>query len=327
MSLLLLIVLFFVLVAEFINGWTDAPNAVATVISTRVLAPHKAVLIASVLNAAGAFSGTAVATTIGKGIVNIESINVYTILAALISIVIWGVLSAHYSIPISKSHALIAGLSGAALAEAGPHVLLWAGWKKVLWGLVFSGFFGFCGSLLLAKMVTCCFAGSSPAKAGRLFSYLQIVSSGLMAFEHGSNDGQKFIGIFTLTLFLGGILPKFQVMWWVILICAITMGLGTMIGGKKLIKEIGMKMVDLKPWQGFCAETSAGLTISLASHLGVPMSTTHVVTTSIMGVGASRGLGCVRWDIVQRIVTAWMLTFPICGTISFITALIIKHIR
>ncbi|KJU87399.1 Phosphate transporter [Candidatus Magnetobacterium bavaricum] len=319
--------LFFVLAAEFINGWTDAPNAVATVISTRVLSPYSAIVIASVLNTAGAFAGTAVATTIGKGIVNIDSINVFTILAALISIVIWGILSAHYSIPISKSHALIAGLAGAALAEAGPHVLLWAGWKKVLMGLVFSGLFGFVGSLVLAKVVTRGFAGSSPVKAGRIFSYMQIASSGLMAFEHGSNDGQKFIGIFTLTLVLGGVLPEFRIMWWVILICALTMGMGTMVGGKKLIKEIGMKMVDLKPWQGFCAETSAGLTISLASHLGIPMSTTHVVTTSIMGVGASRGMGNVRWDIVQRIVTAWMLTFPICGTISFIIALILKHIR
>ncbi|MBF0564853.1 MAG: inorganic phosphate transporter [Nitrospirae bacterium] len=326
MDPLLIIVLFFVLSAEFINGWTDAPNAVATVISTRVLPPHKAIIIATVLNALGAFSGTAVATTIGKGIVDIGSINIMTILAALLSIVVWGIASAHFSLPISKSHALVAGLAGAALATAGPHALLWAGWKKVLIGLGFSCILGFIASLMIGKFIVWRFSGSPPARTGRLFSYLQIFSSGLMAFEHGSNDGQKFIGVFTMTLVLGGFLPVFEVKWWVILICAITMGLGTMIGGKKLIRQIGMKMVHLKPWQGFSAETSAGITISIASHFGIPLSTTHVVATSIMGVGASRRFSAVRWDIVQKIVTAWVLTFPICGTLSFIIAMILKHI-
>jgi PiT family inorganic phosphate transporter len=320
----LLIVLFLVLAAEFVNGWTDAPNAIATVVSTRVLSPKRAVLLATLLNIAGALFGTAVAATIGKSIVELSAIQLDTIAAALVSIVVWSSINAMWGIPTSESHALVAGLAGATLATAGPDALLWAGWQKVIVGLVFSSAIGFALSLLLARFVVVRFASSPPTRANVWFSRLQIASAGFMAFNHGSNDGQKFIGVFAMALVLGGVYSSFTVPVWVILLCAGTMGVGTMVGGWRIIKKVGMSMVDLKPWQGFCAETAAGSTIMVASHFGVPLSTTHTITMAIAGVGASRRFDSVRWDIAREIVLAWVLTFPVCGAIGFIVALLIR---
>ncbi len=325
MDITLLLVLLAVLSAEFVNGWTDAPNAIATVVSTRALSPRKAILMATILNILGALSGTAVALTIGKGIVESSVINLPTVGAAVLAVVIWSSLAAKFGIPTSESHALVSGLAGAALATAGPEALIWTGWKKVFWGLALSSLMGFLGSLALAKLVKFLFSSAPSSKTGKTFSRLQIVSAGLMAFNHGSNDGQKFIGVFSLALVLGGVLPTFSVPVWVVLLCALTMGLGTSIGGWKIIKEMGMRMVDLRPWQGFCAETAAGLTIFMASHFGIPLSTTHTITTSIMGVGASRRFSAVRWDIVGKVVFAWVLTFPVCGGIAFLISFLVKH--
>ncbi|MFH1236686.1 MAG: inorganic phosphate transporter [Parcubacteria group bacterium] len=321
----LLVVLLLVLGAEFVNGWTDAPNAIATVVSTRVLAPRHAVLLATVFNIIGTLFGTAVAATIGKGIVVLSAINLETIAAALIGIIVWSSINAKWGIPTSESHALVAGLAGATLATAGPEALLWIGWKKVLIGLALSSVGGFVASLLIARFIVAKFASSLPTKTCTWFSRLQIISAGFMAFNHGSNDGQKFIGVFTMALVLGGVYAEFTVPLWVVFLCAGTMGVGTMVGGWKIIKKVGMSMVDLKPWQGFCAETAAGTTIMAASHFGIPLSTTHTITMSIAGVGASRRLDGVRWDIAKDIVWAWVLTFPVCGAIGFITALLIKQ--
>jgi PiT family inorganic phosphate transporter len=322
----LILVIILILGAEFVNGWTDAPNAIATVVSTKVLSPSRAVLLATSLNIIGAFCGTAVAATIGKNIVVLSAINLETIAAALVSIIIWSSINARWGIPTSESHALVAGLAGATLATAGPEALLWLGWKKVLIGLVFSSVVGFIGSLLIARLIIARFAGSAPTKTGVWFSRLQIVSAGFMAFNHGSNDGQKFIGVFAMTLVLGGVYAEFTVPFWVILLCAGTMGIGTMVGGWRIIKKVGMSMVDLKPWQGFCAETAAGATIMAASHFGIPLSTTHTITMSIAGVGASRRMDSVRWDIAKDIIWAWVLTFPVCGAIGFVVALLIKQL-
>jgi PiT family inorganic phosphate transporter len=313
-----------ILAAEFVNGWTDAPNAIATVVSTRVMRPHHAVFMAAVLNAAGAFAGTAVASTIGKGILRAEAIDVHTVGAAMMGIVLWSTAAWYYGLPTSESHGLVAGLAGAGLATAGPSVLLWDGWKKVLIGLVFSTFLGFGMAITLMIAILWVFRRSHPGTVRRLFARLQIFSAALMAFSHGSNDGQKFIGVFTLALMLGGVLPAFDVPWWVILLCAATMGLGTATGGWRIIKTMGLRLTKLEPVHGFAAETAAGITIQGAALLGIPLSTTHTISTAIMGVGASRRLSAVRWGVAGTIVLAWILTFPICGLIAYVTALLVR---
>jgi PiT family inorganic phosphate transporter len=316
-SLLLILVLALILVAEFVNGWTDSPNAIATVVSTRVLSPYQALLMGTVLNALGALSGTAVAATVGKDIVRPDVINLTTVGAAMVGIIFWSTLAWYYGLPTSESHALIAGLTGAALATAGPSSLLWSGWSKVLIGLLFSTFLGFFGGLFLMAMLYRALANSRPGTVRRTFGRLQILSAAFMAFSHGSNDGQKFIGVFTLALLLGGILPEFSVPIWVILLCAITMGVGTAVGGWRIVKTMGLRLTKLDPVHGFAAETAAALTIELATRLGIPLSTTHTINTAIIGVGATRRLSAVRWGVTLEIVSAWILTFPVCGLIGW----------
>jgi len=311
-------VLALILAAEFVNGWTDSPNAIATVVSTRVLSPYQAVIMATVLNAIGAMSGTAVAATVGKDIISADVINLTTVAAAMVAIILWSTLAWYYGLPTSESHALIASLTGAGLATAGPSSLLWTGWSKVLIGLVFSTFLGFFGGLLLMAILYRSLANSRPGTVRRTFGRLQILSAGFMAFSHGSNDGQKFIGVFTLALMLGGILPAFQVPIWVILLCAVTMGLGTAIGGWRIVKTMGLRLTKLEPVHGFAAETAAALTIELATRLGIPLSTTHTINTAIVGVGATRRFSAVRWGVTFDIVAAWILTFPVCGAIGWL---------
>jgi inorganic phosphate transporter, PiT family len=315
---LLIAVIGLILAAEFVNGWTDSPNAIATVVSTRVLSPYQAVIMATVLNAIGAMSGTAVAATIGQDIVKADIINLTTVGAAMVGIIFWSTLAWYYGLPTSESHALIAGLTGAALATAGPSSLVWSGWSKVLIGLLFSTFLGFFSGLMLMTLLYRTLASSRPGTVRRIFGRLQILSAGFMAFSHGSNDGQKFIGVFTLALLLGGILPEFHVPLWVIVLCAITMGLGTAVGGWRIVKTMGLRLTKLEPVHGFAAETGAALTIELATRLGIPLSTTHTINTAIIGVGATRRFSAVRWGVTLEIVSAWILTFPICGAIGWL---------
>ena len=311
-------VLLLILGAEFVNGWTDAPNAIATVISTRALTPLQAVMMASVLNLVGVFSGTAVAATIGKGIIDPDAVDLTTVGGAMVGIIVWSTLAARWGIPTSETHALVAGLAGAGLATAGPGVLVAEGWKKVGLGLVFSTFLGFLGGLLVITAIFWLFRKAVPGKVRGLFRWLQVFSSGFMAFSHGSNDGQKFMGAFTLALVLGNVLPSFQIPLWVILLCAAVMALGTMTGGWRIIKTMGMRLTKLETHQGFAAELAAASTITLASRLGIPLSTTHTISTAIVGVGSVRGLSAVRWGVTAQLVTAWILTFPICALISFL---------
>ena len=315
---LLIVVIGLILAAEFVNGWTDSPNAIATVVSTRVLSPYQAVIMATVLNAVGAMSGTAVAATIGQDIVRADVINLTTVGAAMVGIIFWSTLAWYYGMPTSESHALIAGLTGAGLATAGPSSLVWSGWSKVLIGLFFSTFLGFFSGLLIMTLLYRVLANSRPGTVRRIFGRLQILSAAFMAFSHGSNDGQKFIGVFVLALLLGGILPEFHVPLWVILLCAITMGVGTAVGGWRIVKTMGLRLTKLEPVHGFAAETGAALTIELATRLGIPLSTTHTINTAIIGVGATRRFSAVRWGVTLEIVSAWILTFPICGAIGWL---------
>lgn len=316
--------LLLILAAEFVNGWTDAPNAIATVVSTRVMKPTHAVLMAAALNAAGAFAGLEVASTIGKGIIRADLVDIQTVGAAMMGIVVWSTVAWYYGLPTSESHGLVAGLTGAGLAAAGPDALLWEGWRKVLVGLLFSSFLGFFFGLAFMIAILWACRRWTPRAVKRLFGRLQIVSAAFMAFSHGSNDGQKFIGVFTLALVLGGILPAFAVPAWVILLCATVMGLGTAVGGWRIIRTMGLRLTKLEPVHGFAAETSAGLTIMVAGAFGVPLSTTHTISTTIMGVGSTRGLSAVKWGVAGSIVTAWILTFPVCGLIAYLTTLAVR---
>lgn len=323
----LIAVLVLILGAEFVNGWTDAPNAIATVVSTRILSPRNAVLVATLLNIIGAFFGSAVASTIGKGIIRTEAVDLVTVGAAMIAIIIWSTTAWYFGIPTSESHALIAGLSGAALATAGPSVLLWSGWLKVLTGLLYSTLFGTLGGFFLATAIQKIFASRiSPANGKKFFGKMQMLSAAYMAFGHGSNDGQKFIGAFSLALLLGGVTTSFSVPFWVIILCAIVMGIGTSVGGMRIIKTMGHKMMKIETYQGFSAETSAASTILLASYTGIPLSTTHTINTSLIGVGVAKRTRAVRWGVVSEIVLAWILTFPVCGALAYVFAFIFHSI-
>ena len=314
----LILVLLLILGAEFVNGWTDAPNAIATVVSTRALSPMQAVVMAGALNFAGVLSGTAVATTIAKDIIDPSVVDLATVGGAMVGIIIWSSVAALYGIPTSETHALLAGLAGAGMATAGPGVLVWEGWRKALLGLFFSSFLGFGGGILMISLVYRFFRRSSPARIKGLFRYLQIFSSAFMAFGHGSNDGQKFMGAFTLALFLAGGAQGLTIPFWVMLLCAVVMFFGTISGGWRIIRTLGMRVTKLETHQGFAAETAAATTIQIASALAIPVSTTHTISTAIMGVGAARRASAVRWGVTGDIVTAWIVTFPVCGFISWL---------
>ena len=244
--------LLLILAAEFVNGWTDAPNAIATVVSTRVMKPGHAVIMAAVLNLAGTFAGTAVAATIGKGIINPDLVDIQTIGAAVMGIVVWSTIAWYYGLPTSESHGLVAGLAGAGLATAGWDALLWEGWKKVLIGIFFSSFMGFFIGLFFMIGILWVVRRWAPGTVKSVFGKLQILSAAFMAFSHGSNDGQKFMGVFTLALILGGALPKpegdaFPIPFWVILMCAVTMAVGTATGGWRIIKTMGLRLTEARP--------------------------------------------------------------------------------
>lgn len=328
MSIALIVVLILVLAAEFANGLTDAPNAIATVVSTRVLSPRKAVIMASVMEISGAVittvTGTAVAATIGKGIVQPGAIGLHTVAAALLTILIWTALAWRLGLPTSKTHEMVAGLAGAGLATAGPSVLLWEGWEKVLIGLVLAIVIGFVFGFGLMSIIYRIFNRFNLFSIRKTFGRLQILSSAFMAFSHGTNDGQKFMGIFTLALMLAGVIPEFKVPIWVILLCGVVMGSGTIMGGWRIIKTMGFKLTRLEPVNGFTAETSAGLAIVLSSMAGVPISTTHTINAAIMGVGSTRRFSAVRWGITRRIVATWLLTFPACGIMGYLFTLLIQ---
>lgn len=322
-----LILIFLLAIAfDFVNGWTDACNSIATVISTRVLSPQVAVLMAAFFNLVGALAGTAVAVTIGKGLVTSDSINLFTIAMALISVIIWSSVATIFGLPTSESHGLMAGLAGAGIATAGTKILIWTGWRKVLLGLIFAPLFGFTIGLLFMVILLWAFRRFTPSAVGGIFRKFQIASAAFMAFSHGSNDAQKTMGIMTLALAIHFRWTTFHVPLWIILLSAITMGLGTAFGGWRVIRTMGMRITKLEPIHGFAAETSAALVITAASRIGMPLSTTHVIASGIMGVGATKRLSAVRWGVARNIVLAWILTFPICGAISWILTTIARHL-
>ncbi|HYW90585.1 MAG TPA: inorganic phosphate transporter [Chloroflexota bacterium] len=305
---------------DFINGFHDTANAIATVVATRVLSPLRAVLMAGVLNFVGALSGTAVATTVGKGIIPPELATQTLVASALVAAIIWNLLTWYYGLPSSSSHALIFSLVGAGVASAGWSAIQPSGLEKTFQGLAFSPVLGFTAAFMVMVGLLNLFARAFPATVTRIFGRAQLLSSAYMAFSHGSNDAQKTMGVITMALasylHWGG--TDWAVPLWVILAAAISMGLGTSIGGWRIIRTMGLRVVQLRPIDGFAAETAAATVIEAASRLGVPVSTTHTISSAIMGVGSTRRLSAVRWGIAGQIVMAWVLTIPACFLIAWI---------
>lgn len=311
-------VFFLALVFEFVNGWTDAPNSIATVVSTRVLRPMHAVVMAAGLNLAGAIlTGTAVAKVISEGIIDPDVVSLPTIAGALLGASLWSILAQRFGIPTSESHGLVAGLIGAGVAVGGWDVVVSGGTGKVLFGLITSPTLGFVGGVALMVLLYWLLFKVRYAIVRATFGRAQLVSAGFMAFSHGSNDGQKTMGVIALVLYLSGRQQDLTIELWVILLAGVVMGIGTAVGGWRVVHTLGVKMTQLEPVQGFAAETAAAGVILTASRLGIPISTTHAISSAIMGVGATKRLSAVRWGVAGHIVAAWILTWPGCGAMAF----------
>jgi PiT family inorganic phosphate transporter len=321
---LLLCVIILAIIFDFINGFHDTANAIATSVSTRVLSPKVAVSMAAILNMVGALSGTAVAKTVGAGLVEVSCITQVTVISALVAAIVWDLTTWYLGLPTSSSHAILSGVVGAGIATAGTGVIIQKGVYKVLTGLILSPIIGFILSFFLMVFLLWLFGRSTPTLVSNLFGRLQILSAAYMAFSHGNNDAQKTMGIITMALISYHKLPEFHIPLWVIGICSTAMALGTAFGGWRVIKTLGMRLVHLRPIHGFAAETSAATVIEIASRIGLPLSTTHVISSTIMGVGASKRLSAVKWGVGGNIVLAWVLTLPVCATLAW---LICKGIR
>jgi PiT family inorganic phosphate transporter len=323
---LLLCVIVLAVIFDFINGFHDTANAIATSVSTRVLSPKVAVSMAAVLNMVGALTGTAVAKTVGAGLVEASCITQITIISALIAAIVWDILTWYLGLPTSSSHAILSGVVGAAIATAGTNVIIQKGVYKVLMGLIFSPLIGFILGFFLMLLLMWLFSRSTPSLVSNLFGRLQIISAAYMAFSHGSNDAQKTMGIITMALVSYYNLPEFHVPIWVIILCATAMAFGTTVGGWRIIKTLGIRLVHLKPINGFAAETSAATVIEIASRIGLPLSTTHVISSTIMGVGASKRLSAVKWIVGGNIILAWIITLPACSLLAWLICKVLNLI-
>ncbi len=326
----LLITVVLTLGVVLVNGWTDAPNAIATCVSTRSLSPKKAIVMAAVFNFLGVFVMTMVNKAVAETIYNMVDFRgnsgdaLIALCAALFAIVIWASAASYFGIPTSESHALIAGISGAAIAlQGGFGGINGNEWIKVLYGLVISTVMGLSLGFITTKIIELLCRRADRRKADEVFKKGQILGGAAMAFMHGAQDGQKFMGVFMLGMFLANgqsEVTSFEIPIWLMVLCSLVMALGTSIGGYRIIKTVGMGMVKLEKYQGFAADLAAALCLLVSSVAGIPVSTTHTKTTSIMGVGASKRLSAVNWGIVKEMVMAWVLTFPGCGLVGFLMA-------
>lgn len=326
----LLIVSVLTLGVILVNGWTDAPNAIATCVSTRAIGVRKAIVMAAICNLLGVLVMTAINASVAMTIYNMVDFGdnaheaMIALCAAMSAIVIWATAAWYFGIPTSESHALIAGLTGAAVAIHGNFGgVNWSEWSKVLWGLLLSTVLGFGLGFALSKLIAFLFRDRNRIRSDSFFSKSQVAGGAAMAFMHGAQDGQKFMAVFLLGAALANgqtEMAQFTVPLWLMLLCSLVMGLGTSIGGYRIIKSVGMDMVKLKPYQGFAADCAATLCLLLSSLTGVPVSTTHTKTTAIMGVGASKRLRNVNWSVVKDLIMTWVCTFPGCGLLGFLMA-------
>jgi PiT family inorganic phosphate transporter len=313
---LLLLTVILALLFDFSNGWHDCANAVATVVSTRVLSPLAAVLLAGALNVAGAFFSTAVAKMIGGGIVHAEAITNTVVAAAMGGAILWNLFTLLLGLPTSSSHALIGGLVGSAVAHGGWAVVQVKGLRAILEAMVLSPLFGFGIGFAIMVTVSWVFFRVPRGVATTVFSRLQLLSASFMAFSHGANDAQKVMGVITLSLVTSGQLTSSEVPTWVIVTCALAMGLGTTVGGWRIVRTLGMRIVKLEPVHGFAAETGAASVLLFTAYFGLPVSTTHAITSSILGVMSTRRLSAVRWGLTHKILSAWVFTLPGAGLLG-----------
>ena len=314
----LIAVILIALAFDFANGFNDAANAIATVVSTRVMSPLVAVTMAGVMNFLGALSGTAVAKAVGKGVVAPDSVTLVVVAGGVAAAAAWVFLASRMGLPVSGSHSLIAGVAGAGIAHGGTGVLVGSGIMKIVLGLAFSPLLGLTGGFAIMLTIYWVFRHVSPAMVTSVFSKLQIGTAAAMAFSHGSNDAQKTMGIITLALFVSRAynLETFEIPFWVILLSASVMALGTYFGGSRVIRTLGVRIITMRPVHGFAAESAAATVIEVATRIGIPVSTTHVITSTILGMGSTRRISAVRWGVAKGIVYAWVLTFPICGVLG-----------
>ena len=316
------------LVFDFLNGFHDAANSIATVVSTRVMSPKAAVIWAAFFNFVALFVfGLGVAKTLGKGMIDIQVVTVEVVLAGLLGAIFWNLVTWYYGIPVSSSHALIGGYAGAAVAKAGWSAIIVSGWTNTLMFIVLSPMIGALLGFTLMVAVTWIFRRWHPYTLDTLFRRLQLMSAAFFSLNHGGNDAQKTMGIITSLLVASGYQKEFDVPYWVAFSAHAAIGLGTMFGGWRIVKTMGSKITKLQPMGGFCAETSGAIAIGLATYASIPVSTTHTITGAIMGVGATKRASAVSWGLAGNIVWAWVLTIPASGVVSAISYWIISSIR
>jgi PiT family inorganic phosphate transporter len=317
MILFILFIILIALVFDFLNGFHDAANSIATIVSTRVLTPRTAVLWAAFFNLVAAFMfDVHVAKTIGKGLVDLNSVNQYVILSALIGAIAWNLITWYYGIPSSSSHALMGGYAGAAIAKVGFSSILWGGWTETIIFIAVAPLMGMVMAFFLMTLLMWIFHNRPSSKINNHFRKLQLVSAAAYSLGHGTNDAQKTMGVITGLLVTVGFLKTFEVPWWVIISCHIAIALGTMFGGWRIVKTMGQRVTKLKPSGGFCAETAGAFTLLITAFSGIAVSTTHTITGAIMGVGATKRMSAVRWGLAGRIIVAWIITIPAAALVS-----------
>jgi len=320
----LIIVISLVVIFDFINGFHDSANSIATVVSTRVLSPTAAVILAATFNfIAFAVFSLKVATTIGKGIVNPDVMNLTIIASALIAAIIWNLVTWWWGFPSSSSHTLVGGMVGAAVTSAGFHAVIFSGVMKIIAFIVIAPFLGMFFSITISTLVTLIVRKMPPFKVDKYFRQLQIISASLFSLGHGGNDAQKSMGIIIVSLIVTGHMTKAQVdagqiPMWIVIICYSAISLGTLFGGWRIVKTMGQKITKLKPFEGFCAETAGAFTLFASTELGIPVSTTHTITGAIIGVGVKKGKSSVKWGITKKIFLAWIFTIPVSALIGAI---------
>jgi PiT family inorganic phosphate transporter len=309
---LMVLVIVLALLFDFLNGFHDAANSIATVVVTKTLTPGQAVLMAGLANFVGYFTfGVAIAKTVGKGIVEIEAVTMPVLLAALVGAIVWNIMTWLLGLPTSSSHALIGGLVGSGIAAAGTHVIVWGGVLKIVAFIFLAPLIGMLAAIVFTVIIFWIFHRTNYQKSIKFFKYMQLVSSFVYSVGHGTNDAQKTMGIIALALFAGGVTQTFHLQGWIIISCYSAIALGTMLGGWRIVKTMGTKITKLYAKEGFCAETASALVLIGTAHFGIPVSTTHVIAGSIMGVGTVEQAGKVRWVTARKIVWAWLLTIPL----------------
>jgi inorganic phosphate transporter, PiT family len=325
MLTLVIVIVIIALIFDFLNGFHDSANSIATIVSTRVLTPRKAVVWAAFFNLVAAFMfDVHVAKTLGKGLIELKAVTEYVIMSGLIGAIVWNIITWYFGLPTSSSHALMGGYAGAAVARAGIDVILFGGWTKTLIFIFLAPLMGMIMGFLLMLLLIWIYHNRPSAKINQKFRKLQLFSAALYSLGHGTNDAQKTMGIITGLLVTAGFLQTFEVPFWVILLSHFAIALGTLFGGWRIVKTMGQKITKLKPSGGFCAETAGGITLLITAWGGIPVSTTHTITGAIMGVGATKRLSGVRWGVAGNIILAWLLTIPASAMVGAIAYEIIS---